>query len=662
MMVRIEVLGGFSVSVAERAVDPAVWRRRKPAGLVKLLALAPGHRLHREQLIDVLWPDLGAAAGAANLRKAVHEVRRALEQVGGADVLGSDANLVWLAGGDVQVDLDDFHRAVATARRDRDVDSYTRAIDLYRTGLLPEDRYEDWASAEHDSVHLHYLAALEELAGLLVAGGAIDAAIDVVRRLVDADPLREDNHATLIRLNALAGRRADALHAYERLRATLAEELGAEPGPETEKLVEELRSRQGIEPELAAGMWERVGDLRMLSGDGAGAAKAFGTAITSGGDEDAGRLHRKTADAWLLIHRPAEAATCLAAADAATPDPDPAERSRLLRSHAHHGWESGDFVAARDFAERAFDTATVDGTSEDVAAALEATAIVAHFTGAWREGMTSELERMAVKDDGPGQLARVYEIHHCIGQFHLYGDALLPSVEGYARGVIDRAEESAAVRAQAFGWCLLGESLLLQARWDEAVGCLERSVDLNLSLDSRSGALPLQRLAEVAVCRGAPEEAEAYLRKASAIATVSSMGMHLWGRIYATKTFAALEQGDAHRAIDAVRGAAAAAVRNADCPPCNALVHPMAAEAYALVGDVEGARTHAAAAHQTGQMFASSAWQAMAESAAGSVALAEDDQEEARLRFEAARDLYGRAGMPYWADRASRSLALTPVG
>jgi hypothetical protein len=141
---------------------------------------------------------------------------------------------------------------------------------MYRDGLLPEDRYEDWASADRDALRLEYLAILEELAGLLESRGEIDAAIEVVRGLVVAEPLREDNHTTLIRLNALAGRRGGALRAYEQLRATLATEIGTEPGATAQRLFEEIRSRQVLEPELAADLWERVGDLRMLSGDAAG--------------------------------------------------------------------------------------------------------------------------------------------------------------------------------------------------------------------------------------------------------------------------------------------------------------------------------------------------------------------------------------------------------
>ena len=77
---RIQLLGGFRVEVGKRAIGESVWRRKKPAGLVKLLALEPGHRLHREQLEDSLWPELDSTAAGANLRKAVHMVRRALGQ------------------------------------------------------------------------------------------------------------------------------------------------------------------------------------------------------------------------------------------------------------------------------------------------------------------------------------------------------------------------------------------------------------------------------------------------------------------------------------------------------------------------------------------------------------------------------------------------------
>ena len=65
MRVDINLLGGFSVVVDGRPVAAQAWTRRNAATLVKLLALRPGRRLPREQLIDLLWPDLLLDAGRA---------------------------------------------------------------------------------------------------------------------------------------------------------------------------------------------------------------------------------------------------------------------------------------------------------------------------------------------------------------------------------------------------------------------------------------------------------------------------------------------------------------------------------------------------------------------------------------------------------------------
>jgi DNA-binding SARP family transcriptional activator len=69
---RVKLLGGFQVAVGERVLGDDEWRLRKVKSVVKLLALAPDHRLHREQVMDTLWPDLDPTAASNNLRKALH--------------------------------------------------------------------------------------------------------------------------------------------------------------------------------------------------------------------------------------------------------------------------------------------------------------------------------------------------------------------------------------------------------------------------------------------------------------------------------------------------------------------------------------------------------------------------------------------------------------
>jgi hypothetical protein len=87
----------------------------------------------------------------------------------------------------------------------------------------------------------------------------------------------------------------------------------------------------------------------------------------------------------------------------------------------------------------------------------------------------------------------------------------------------------------------------------------------------------------------------------------------------------------------------------------------MAAEAFALLGDPASARSYADSAAQVAAMFASSAWQAMAEWAAGSLAAAEHDEERAQRHYGRARELYRQAGQPYWAGRSLKLGSLAPA-
>ena len=652
---RIELFGAFRVGVDGRAVPEEAWRQRKPAALVKLLALAPRHRVHREQVMDALWPDLAPAAAAANLRKALHRARRATAGESDSQLVESIGELLALPDG-TWVDVDAFRASADRARRTADTGAYEEALELYGQGLLPDDRYEEWAVGPRDELQLDFLALAEELAALLESRGEIVAAARVVGLQVAVEPLLEEAHVRLMRLYALAGRRGDALREYEHLRELLEKELGREPGAEAQRLYEEVRARQHAEPELTAELWERVGELRVASGDVTGAVTAFELAIGAADSPDAvARLHRKAAGAWLAQHDATNADEHLRQAEALASDP--AEQARVACLRANQAWARGDLDRAEALAREARDLAEAYGDTDDVAAVDETFAIISHLRGDWRQGLQLEIERTAGETSEPS-LARVFDIHHCIGQYHLYGDALAGDVEDYARRTLVLAEQQEAMRAQAFAWCLLGESLLLHAHWDESAGCLERSCDLHTSLSgSRSGALPWQRLAELAICQGAPAEADPLLRRASSIATVSPMAMHLWGRIHATAAFAHLEQGDPEAAARSVRAAGATAVRYGDCPSCSALLNPVAAEAFAAPGDGDAALAYAEAAAAVASMFDSSAWRAMAESATGSVAAAQGDTEEAGARFRTAAELYERVGHTYWAERSSRQAA-----
>src|SRR5919112_2030022 len=132
--VRLRLLGGFSVWVGSHAVSEEAWHLRKAKSLVKLLALAPGHALHREQLMDLLWPELGKRAATNNLRGSLHGARRALaaDPIVASHYLASKEERVALCPEvDLWVDVDAFEEAASAARRSRDPGAYRAALELY---------------------------------------------------------------------------------------------------------------------------------------------------------------------------------------------------------------------------------------------------------------------------------------------------------------------------------------------------------------------------------------------------------------------------------------------------------------------------------------------------------------------------------------------------
>jgi DNA-binding SARP family transcriptional activator len=219
---------------------------RKARGLLKLLALAPGHRLHREQLQDRLWPELGPAAAANNLKQVVYAARRALEctGAGAGAAVHLQGDLLALRpprqGAPLQIDIDGFEAAAATARRTGHPAAYRQALGLYAGELLPEDRYEDWAASRREQLRALYLALLAEAAALHEAGGDRGAAIAALQRVLAADAAHEAAHAGLMRLYALAGRRSEALRQYHALREALKREFDAEPGAASRRLYQDL--------------------------------------------------------------------------------------------------------------------------------------------------------------------------------------------------------------------------------------------------------------------------------------------------------------------------------------------------------------------------------------------------------------------------------------
>jgi DNA-binding SARP family transcriptional activator len=223
--VDIKLLGGFAVSVNGTAIAEACWLRRTAASLVKVLALTPGHRLHREQVMDVLWPDEAPADAAPKLHKAAHYARRACGR--DAVVLRNDIVTLFPVA-EVTVDVAVFDELSRRAMADDDRAAAQEAIALYCGELLPADRYDEWAADRRELLRLRHLNVLR------IAGRWSEVS--------ELDPGDEDAHLELMRHHFAAGDFNAALLQFERTERILDRHLGVTPGPELRQLRDRIAS------------------------------------------------------------------------------------------------------------------------------------------------------------------------------------------------------------------------------------------------------------------------------------------------------------------------------------------------------------------------------------------------------------------------------------
>lgn len=254
-LLRIHLLGGFRASLGERVIEESEWRLRKSRNLIKLLALAPGNRLHRETLLDTLWPDLPPEAAANNLHYVLHVARSALAKSAPASStylkLRRD-EVVLCSSRSAWVDVSEFEKAAAKALRSANPADYEAALHLYTGELLPEDRYEDWAQSHRERLRQLHVTLLLRLAHLWEERGEARHAIEILQRTVAQEPLHEEAHRELMRLYWRGGQHQQAKAQYWRLTVALQTELGMAPDSTTVQLYNQILANATESPPSAA--------------------------------------------------------------------------------------------------------------------------------------------------------------------------------------------------------------------------------------------------------------------------------------------------------------------------------------------------------------------------------------------------------------------------
>jgi DNA-binding SARP family transcriptional activator/pimeloyl-ACP methyl ester carboxylesterase len=211
MEVIVRLLGEFALDIDGRHVPGSAFTRRSAAALVKLLALTPSRRLHREQVMDALWPELAPRDAANYLHKAAHYARRA---TGVPDsVLLRNEVVSLFPDAQVAVDAFAFEAAAAAAAVSDEAGAAESALETYAGRLLPDDPYESWTAQPRqrlEMLHRELLRRAGRWSGLVML-----------------EPTDEEAHLGLAQSMLGRGDRTGALRQIDTIEQILRDEKAA---------------------------------------------------------------------------------------------------------------------------------------------------------------------------------------------------------------------------------------------------------------------------------------------------------------------------------------------------------------------------------------------------------------------------------------------------
>lgn len=262
---RVELLGGLSARLGERAITR--FRTQKTAALFAYLAYHR-HRSHpRETLIELFWPEATPESGRHSLSLALSSLRNQLEPPGieSGGVVVADRWSVELNPESFSTDVRDFEHALRLSAQAREetgkIRHLSEALERYSGRLLP-GFYEDWVLIEQERLAERLLQAMRQLIDLLVGAGKLDHALEIARRGVQAEPLREEAHLTLMRLLSGAGNFAAALRQFRELERILDQDLGEVPSRTARDLARRIEAQQERQPSQEAGAGKTLSSRR----------------------------------------------------------------------------------------------------------------------------------------------------------------------------------------------------------------------------------------------------------------------------------------------------------------------------------------------------------------------------------------------------------------
>jgi DNA-binding SARP family transcriptional activator len=239
-------LGPLEVRVAGHLVPR--WNSLKARAVFQYLLVHQDRPTRRDVLMALQWPDHSHNSARNNLNVALYSLRNTLGpgQVAqpilyrdGCYILNPELDW-WIDRNEFLSALDDARMARQAGRPEKVVNSYHKAVKLYRGPLFEDDCAGEWYLPEQRRLKDLYGQALERVAEIHFQLGELPEALQFGQLGLSNDPCSEGIHRLLMRCYASRRQQQLVSRQYQACSTALREELGVPPSDETIRLLHEL--------------------------------------------------------------------------------------------------------------------------------------------------------------------------------------------------------------------------------------------------------------------------------------------------------------------------------------------------------------------------------------------------------------------------------------
>lgn len=252
---RVQALGRFRVWRGEKEITSQQWQREKAKRLFQLLLTNRRQLVHKEQLMETLWPERDGETADRDFKVALNALMKALEpgrppRSNSAFIIRESCSYGLNLASGYWLDADEFESLVEMGYKvlarseEQAMNFFKRALEIYQGDFLQEIVYDEWCAGERERLAVLYLRAAETLAGLLARRGDYAGAVQITDRILARDNCWEEAYRLKMQCYSRLGNKSMVARVFVRCQENLEKELGISPSLETVKLYQALSGRK----------------------------------------------------------------------------------------------------------------------------------------------------------------------------------------------------------------------------------------------------------------------------------------------------------------------------------------------------------------------------------------------------------------------------------